>query len=164
MTVSIMASEIHALVLGFDFSYIICDLVREILGNAVPLEAFVDSKSAFYIVSKDDITCECHLQIYISSILKSYARGELAPIGSLPCNINPSDALTNQTFKIRSISYGKLWPPIDYLYIRWVGHLLLLLKEERCNVKLRCVLRAQARGGEREWKSKSGNSKGVGTR
>lgn len=50
---SVMAAEVIALVLGFDYSYIVLNLVEEIMGRKVSLEAMIDSRTVFNIVAND---------------------------------------------------------------------------------------------------------------
>lgn len=42
VTRSVMASEMHALVLGFDFAFIMKSLVEDVTGRRAPMEAYVD--------------------------------------------------------------------------------------------------------------------------
>lgn len=57
----VMAAEVHGLVLSFDYAYILRDLVSEIIGGKVTIEAFVDSKTLFNVVAKDGATSERRL-------------------------------------------------------------------------------------------------------
>lgn len=90
-----MASEIHALVLGFDHAYVIRDMVAEILQRYIQLKAFVDSKTVFDVLAKQGKTCEKLLQIDIHALRESYDRGELTRVCWIPGATNPADALKN---------------------------------------------------------------------
>lgn len=45
-----MAAEIQALVLGFDYAFLVKDLVEEILGRKMRIEAMIDSETVFNVV------------------------------------------------------------------------------------------------------------------
>lgn len=94
VTRSILAAEIHALVLAYDHAYVIRHTLIEILGRNVKLEAYVDSRSVFDVIAKDGNTTEKRLQIDIYALRQSYADGELDQIGWIPGTSNPADALT----------------------------------------------------------------------
>lgn len=53
-----MASEVHALVLALYFGHVTRDMCEHIFGGEIHLEAYVDRRSAFYIVAKDGNTVE----------------------------------------------------------------------------------------------------------
>lgn len=73
---SVMASEVHDLVLGSYFAvFFIRDLLTEILGKVVPLEALVDSKTAFDIVTKDGKITKRRMKIDICALIEPYTRG-----------------------------------------------------------------------------------------
>ena len=91
---SVMAAEIQALVLGFDFAFLIKDLVDEILGTDMRIEALIDSKTVFNVVAKDGKTAERILQIDILAHRQSYDIGELDRIAWIPGNTNPADSFT----------------------------------------------------------------------
>lgn len=91
---SILSAEIHALVLGYDQAYVVRDLVEELLGKEVSLEAYVDSRSVFEVLAKDDNTTEKWLQIDIHALRKSYSKGELDRIGWISGDSNPADEMT----------------------------------------------------------------------
>lgn len=94
VTRSVFASEIHAFVLGFDFEYILQLLLQEIPGRGMKLEAYVDWKTVFDVIAKDERTTERRLQIDIAKLHASYERGELWKLGWMPRNSNRADTLT----------------------------------------------------------------------
>ena len=91
---SVMAAEIQALVLGFDYAYVIQHLVEEIIGRTIKLEAMIDSKTVFNVVAKDGQTAEKRLQIDVLALRQSYDLGELDRIAWIPGHENPADSLT----------------------------------------------------------------------
>lgn len=76
-----MAAEVQGLVLGFDYAFVIRQLLFEILGRKICLEAFVDSKTLFNVVGKDGATTDRRIQIDIYALRESYAKGELSRTG-----------------------------------------------------------------------------------
>lgn len=50
VTRSIMASDIHALVHGLDFSYVTRDTFVEVIGGKISINDFVDRKIVFDII------------------------------------------------------------------------------------------------------------------
>ena len=91
---SVMAAEVHAMVLGFDYVYIIRDLIYEITGRKLDIEAITDSKSLFNVVTKDGQAAERRLQIDMLTLKQNYDAGELSRMSWIPGTLNPSDALT----------------------------------------------------------------------
>lgn len=55
---SVMAAEVHALVLGFNIAFLPRDLAEELLGRPVQLEAILDSKTGFDVIARDGMTAE----------------------------------------------------------------------------------------------------------
>ena len=102
---SVMAAEIQALILGFDYAYLIKDQLDEILGRDVKIEAVVDSKTTFNVVAKEGKTTERRLQIDIMTLRQSYDNGELSRINWVPGPMNPSDPLTMPTLNKSNALY-----------------------------------------------------------
>ena len=102
---SVMAAEIQALVLGFDFAFIVKDLIEEILGREVKLEALVDSKTVFDVIARDAQTSERRLQIDVLALRQSYDRGELDRIAWIPGDKNAADPLTKYVLSKTSPLY-----------------------------------------------------------
>lgn len=111
VTRSVMAAELHALVLAFDFGFVIREMVAEVLQRDVAIEALVDSKTVFDVVAKDAKTSERRLQIDVHALRESYARGELTRLGWIPGNKNPADTLT----KISTLRARKPTPLDDII-------------------------------------------------
>lgn len=99
---SVMAAEIQALVLGFDFAFVIRDMVEELTRRSVPIEAIIDSKTMFNVIARDGQTTERRLQIDIFALRQSYDNGELRRISWIPGTANPADALTKPVLNTRS--------------------------------------------------------------
>lgn len=91
VTRSVMASEVHVLLLGFDNSF---EMLEEILCSKVQLKPYLDSKNVFDVIEKVDKTKERRLQIDISSLRGSYANMELTSLGWMPGGSNPVDQLS----------------------------------------------------------------------
>lgn len=99
---SVMAAEIQALVLGFDYAFVVKDLIEEILGHHISLDALIDSRTVFNVIAKDAQTAERRLQIDVLALRQSYDAGELERIGWIPGDKNPADSLTKPVLNIRS--------------------------------------------------------------
>lgn len=80
----VMAAEIQAFVLGFDYAYAVKNFVKEIIGRTIQLEAMIDSKTVFNVIEKDGQTAERRLQIDVLALRQSYDQGELAQIAWIP--------------------------------------------------------------------------------
>ena len=91
---SVLAAEMHALILGFDFEYVIQDMVKELIGRKLDVEVMTDSKTLFNVVTKEAMTTERRLQIDILTIKQSYDEGEIRRMSWLPGMMNPADSLT----------------------------------------------------------------------
>lgn len=84
-----MAAEIQALVLGFDYAYLVKDLLHEILGTKIKFEAMIDIKTGFNFVAKEEKTSERRLQIDIFVLRQSYDLGELDRVAWISSSSNP---------------------------------------------------------------------------
>ena len=102
---SVMAAELQALVLGFDYAFVIKDLVEEILGRHVKVEVMVDSKTTFNVVAKDGKTTERRLQIDVLALRQSYDLGELDRLAWIPGSLNAADPLTKPVLSTSSPLY-----------------------------------------------------------
>lgn len=99
---SVMAAELHALTLGFDYAFVIKDLLEDILGRKIKIEALIDSKTVFNVITKEGSTTERRLQIDILALRQSYDIGELHRIGWIPGPTNPADSLTKEVLNTTS--------------------------------------------------------------
>ena len=91
---SVMAAELHALTLGFDYAIIIREMLNEILGRMLKIEAMIDSKTVFNVIAKDSQTTERRLQIDALGIRQSYNTVELSKLSWIPGTLNLADPLT----------------------------------------------------------------------
>lgn len=66
-----MEAELHALVSGFDDSYVMREIMKELLGYCQNTTDFIDNKTVFDVVAKDGTTQEKHLQIDVFGIRES---------------------------------------------------------------------------------------------
>lgn len=53
VTVSVMAADIHVLILGFDQAYFIAYLIAKAIGTELEMTGFVDIKPLFEAICKD---------------------------------------------------------------------------------------------------------------
>lgn len=56
VTRSVLSSELHALVQGFDIAYVLQHLFAELMDRRLEIEAYVDSRSVFDVVAKQGKT------------------------------------------------------------------------------------------------------------
>lgn len=97
VALSVMAAEVHGLVLGFDFAFTLCKLLLERLQRPVPMGAYVVSRTLFNMVSKDCGTTERLLFIDPFALRKSYEQGEISRLGWLPGTYNAAYGLIKPT-------------------------------------------------------------------
>ena len=93
-TRSVMAAELLALVIGFDYAYVAGNIFSEALGRQVEIDAYLDSKTAFNCVAKATSTTEKRLQIDAASLRNTLACRELVNMCWIHGHQNPSDGLT----------------------------------------------------------------------
>lgn len=72
-----MEAEIQALVLGFDFAFIINDPIEDNFGMDCRIEEFIYSKTIFNVVLKDDGTTERILKIDLLDLTNGFDIGTL---------------------------------------------------------------------------------------
>lgn len=70
-------ADIQVLVLGFDFPFLVNDLVEEIIGKKIRLEAIIGSKTIFNLVAKHCRMEKHRLQIAVFARRQSNEIGEL---------------------------------------------------------------------------------------
>lgn len=102
VTRSAMAAEVHALIHAVDVVTLIGDALNELLGRTIALEAYVDSRSLFKVVTKNRNTAERRLQNDMFALRDSYQTGELKSIGWIQGKENPADALAKDVVSERS--------------------------------------------------------------
>lgn len=100
VTRSVLASELYALVLGFDLSATLKSTTDQILPGspqgmkAIPLSICTDSLSLYDCLTKLGTTQEKRLMIDILSVRQSYERREITEILWIAGDKNPADAMT----------------------------------------------------------------------
>jgi hypothetical protein len=77
---SVMAAELHGLVLRFNAAYVVGGMVAEILGRIFPIDVYLDSKAVFDTVTRLTPTLEKRLLIDVYAVQKSHQKGTLRSI------------------------------------------------------------------------------------
>ena len=94
VTRSVMASELLALVYGFDCSFVVKHSLDNILPTKIPLDVFIDSRTVFNTIAKRSGTLEKRLSIDAYALRQSHFIGEIRKIGWIASKENPADGLT----------------------------------------------------------------------
>jgi hypothetical protein len=94
VTRSVLASELYAMVLGFDIAGAIKATIDKILTINLPLVLCTDSKSLYDCLVKLGTTQEKRLMIDVLCLRQSYERREIAEVKWIAGDSNPADALT----------------------------------------------------------------------
>lgn len=97
-----MAAELFGLVLGFDYTYVVCELIEDITGRRFAIEALVDSKTAFGVVAKQSQTSERPLQIDALALRESYDNCDFENMGWIPGERNAANPLTKLKISLLS--------------------------------------------------------------
>lgn len=72
VTRSVLARELHTFVTVFDTTYVVGQVLGEILGRRMEIEAYVDSHLVFNVVTMQGKTAENRFLIYIHALHESY--------------------------------------------------------------------------------------------
>lgn len=94
VTRSALASELDAMVHGFDKTYVIKVAIEMLLGRAVPLRIYIDSQSSFDSLRKLNTATEKRLIIDLSMLRDSYELRDIADVLWIPSGQNQADAIT----------------------------------------------------------------------
>lgn len=95
VTRSVLASELYAMVHGFDAGAVIKSTIEKILGISVlPLITCIDSKSLYECLVKLGSTQEKRLMIDLMCLRQSYKRRVIMEIRWIDGDSNPADAMT----------------------------------------------------------------------
>jgi hypothetical protein len=94
VTRSILASELYAMVHGFDTAGAIKATIDEVLNIQVPLVLCTDSKSLYDCLVKLGTTQEKRLMVDVLCLRQSYERREIAEVKWIAGSTNPADAMT----------------------------------------------------------------------
>lgn len=103
VTRSVLASELYALVHGFDMASVIKTTLEKILkpwhSSPIPLITCTDSHSLFDCLVKIGTTNEKRLMIDIMCLRQAYERREITEIVWIPGQSNPADSMTKEREK-----------------------------------------------------------------
>lgn len=89
-----MATEMNGLNPGFDYAYIIQDMLQELLGPNFAVEVMTDSKKLFNVLTEDAMTTERRLKIDKLQVCESCYSGEINKMAWNLGLVNPADPLT----------------------------------------------------------------------
>ena len=84
------------MVAGFDLASIMNVTIADILGFAIPLVLYTDSKSLYDALSTINPTTEKRLLIDLQVLRQSYERREITEIAWIPTEQNPADGMTKE--------------------------------------------------------------------
>ena len=94
VTRSVLASELYAMVAGFDIGAALQSTASSILRSKIPLALCTDSFSLYDCMVKLGTTAEKRLMIDIMGLRQSYERREIDEIRWIDGTCNPADAMT----------------------------------------------------------------------
>lgn len=97
VTRSVIASELYAMVHGFDATCALKDTLDKITQRQTPIIICIDSFSLYECLVKLGTTYEKRLMIDIMAIRQSYERREIAEIIWITGDSNPADSMTKHT-------------------------------------------------------------------
>ena len=91
---SVLASELYAMVHGFDIGASIKATIEKILNINLPLVLCTDSKSLYDCLVKLGTTQEKRLMIDVMCLRQAYERREITEVKWIDGNTNPADSMT----------------------------------------------------------------------
>ncbi len=94
ITRSVLASELYAMVHGFDVGAVLKSTMECVLEQSVPMILCTDSKSLYDCLVKLGTTQEKRLMVDIMCLRQSYERREIMEIRWIDGDSNPADAMT----------------------------------------------------------------------
>ena len=94
ITRSVLASELYAMVHGFDAAATLKTTIEMILDKPLALTLCTDSKSLYECLVKLGTTREKRLMVDLMCLRQSYERREIAEIKWISGHSNPADAMT----------------------------------------------------------------------
>ncbi|KAI0991655.1 hypothetical protein K3495_g16532, partial [Podosphaera aphanis] len=94
VTRSVLASELYAMVAGFDAACVLKATADSIMNKNIPLVICIDSYSLYECLVKLGTTKEKRLMIDISAIRQAYERREISQVIWIKGKSNPADAMT----------------------------------------------------------------------
>lgn len=57
-----MSAAEYALIWALDYSYVVCEMLKKLLGCWREIEAFVDRQTLRNVIAKDSATAKCMIQ------------------------------------------------------------------------------------------------------
>lgn len=84
-----MVNEIHALIMAFDSSFVIRNMIKEITVRCPCIEGFVASRTVFDAIAKQGKIVEERLYIDIFVLRESYRNEDMWMIGCIPGRRTP---------------------------------------------------------------------------
>jgi hypothetical protein len=102
ITRSVMAAELHGLVMGFDHAFMVASILQDILQREIAIDGYIDSKTVFDTVTRLASTMEKRLQIDVAGLQESHMKGELRSLYWIPSEQNYSDPLTKESYQKES--------------------------------------------------------------
>jgi hypothetical protein len=94
ITRSVLASELYAMVHGFDIGASIKATIEKILQIDLPLVLCTDSRSLYDCLVKLGTTQEKRLMINVMCLRQAYERREIAKVKWIDGDTNPTDSMT----------------------------------------------------------------------
>lgn len=102
---SLVAAEVHSLVLALYYAYRIADMPQKALDRKLYIEVSMDVRAMFHVMSKDRTTTERKLKVDILALNETDNNCELQSISWIPRATNTSYVLTKETAE----KYSQLW-------------------------------------------------------
>lgn len=96
VTRSVLASELYAMVAGFDMATVLKMTLATILNVEIPLIICTDSQSLYDCITRLGTTAEKRLMIDIMALRQSYERREITEVRWIDGQSNPADAMTKE--------------------------------------------------------------------
>ena len=96
VTRSVLASELYAIVAGFDIATTLQSTIKGIIQAKIPLILYTDSYSLYDCIIRLGTTAEKRLIIDIMGLRQSYERREINEVRWINGNCNLVDAITKE--------------------------------------------------------------------
>lgn len=72
-----MTAEIHRIAYGYGNAFVARSELQKILGQNLPIDTYVDTRTVLNVITKNASTLEKRLQIDVRKLRKSHTRDEL---------------------------------------------------------------------------------------
>lgn len=96
VTRRVLASELHSMVHGFDFSKTLRMAVNDLIGDSIPLVFYTDSRSIYDNLVTLNMTTEKRLFIDLHMLRQSYERRQITAVVWIPTVQNHADGFTKE--------------------------------------------------------------------